>query len=93
MDEFGIYLLVGALILFFILIKSRFDKIDGKEVWVVLATTADNKRERLVFEAVRAAVPMLQQDRPPGPDAMRVHGELFSSSLHDALRAVAQPAP
>ena len=29
MDEFGIYLLVGALILFFILIKSRFDKIDG----------------------------------------------------------------
>ena len=48
---------------------------------------------QLVFDAVRAAVPMLQQDRPPGPDAMRVHGELFSSSLHDALRAVAQPAP
>ena len=29
-----------------------FDKINGKEVWIVLATTTDNKRERLVFDAV-----------------------------------------
>ena len=29
MDEFGIYLCIGVLILIFIIIKSRFDKIDG----------------------------------------------------------------
>lgn len=28
------------------------DKIDGREVWIVQATTADKKRERLVFDAV-----------------------------------------
>ena len=28
------------------------DKIDGKEVWLVQATTADKKRERLYFDAV-----------------------------------------
>lgn len=29
-----------------------FDKLDGKDVWIVQATTADNKRERLVFDAL-----------------------------------------
>jgi hypothetical protein len=28
-----------------------FDKIDGREVWIVQATTADKKRETLVFDA------------------------------------------
>ncbi len=28
-----------------------FDKIEGKEVWIVQATTADKKRENLVFDA------------------------------------------
>jgi Photosynthetic reaction centre cytochrome C subunit len=28
-----------------------FDKLDGKDVWFVLATTTDNKRERLFFDA------------------------------------------
>ena len=29
-----------------------FDKLDGKEVWIIQATTADNKRDRLVFDAM-----------------------------------------
>lgn len=28
-----------------------FDRLDGKEVWIIQATTADNKRERLVFDS------------------------------------------
>jgi Photosynthetic reaction centre cytochrome C subunit len=34
-------------------LEVRFlDKIDGKDVWLITATTADNKRERLYFEAL-----------------------------------------
>jgi photosynthetic reaction center cytochrome c subunit len=29
-----------------------FDKLDGKDVWLITATTADNKRERLYFDVV-----------------------------------------
>lgn len=40
---------------------------------------------QLVFNAVRAVVPALAGDRPCGPDAMTVHGALFSGQLHAAL--------
>ena len=44
---------------------------------------------QLIFDAVRSVVPVLQQDRPPGPDAMAVHGALFSESVSGALHALA----
>ncbi|MEO8856620.1 MAG: aromatic amino acid lyase [Burkholderiaceae bacterium] len=44
---------------------------------------------RVVFDAVRAAVRPLAQDRPPGPDAMAVHQALFAGAPYDALRALA----
>jgi len=54
-------------------------------------TTQLGAGTRLVFDAVRSAVATLQQDRPPGPDAMRIQTPLFSDALMQALRVVAQP--
>ena len=44
---------------------------------------------RLVHEALRAVVPPLADDRPPGPDAARVEAVLFTDPLVDALGALA----
>ena len=44
---------------------------------------------RLVHDALRAVVPPLAEDRPPGPDAMRVEAELFADPLVAALGALA----
>ncbi len=45
-----------------------------------------------VFDAVRSAVPMLQADRPSGPDAMRVQVALFGKDLARQLRDALRPA-
>ena len=41
---------------------------------------------QVVLDAVRSVVTTLQQDRPPGPDAMAVQSALFSGGLYRALR-------
>ena len=41
-----------------------------------------------VFNAARSVVPMLQADRPSGPDAMAVQQVLFAPDLQTALRSV-----
>jgi histidine ammonia-lyase len=46
----------------------------------------------LVQTALRAAVPTLAEDRPPGPDAERVEAILFADPLYEALRALALQA-
>jgi len=46
----------------------------------------------LVQQAVRAVVPPLADDRPPGADAMRVEAALSAPPLYDALRALALQA-
>jgi histidine ammonia-lyase len=44
---------------------------------------------RLVLDALRAAVPALAEDRPPGPDAARVEAVLFADPLVAALGVLA----
>lgn len=44
---------------------------------------------RLVHDALRAVVPPLAEDRPPGPDAVRVEAVLFADPLVAALGALA----
>ena len=48
---------------------------------------------QLVFDAVRLVVASLEQDRPNGPDAMAVHGALFSADLARALHNMRLPNP
>ena len=41
---------------------------------------------QLLFDTVRSVVTRLQQDRPPGPDAMAIGAVLFGPALYSALR-------
>jgi histidine ammonia-lyase len=43
----------------------------------------------LVQTALRAVVPPLAEDRPPGPDAVRVEATLFADAVYQDLRALA----
>ena len=47
---------------------------------------------RVVYEVVRSAVPVMQEDRPSGPDAMAVSAALFAGPALEALRAALRPA-
>lgn len=42
-----------------------------------------------VFDAVRARVPTLDRDRPPGPDAMAAGEAVFAAGVYAGLQAVA----
>jgi histidine ammonia-lyase len=44
---------------------------------------------QLLQSALRAVVPALAQDRPPGPDAAKVEGLLFADPLYEGLRSLA----
>lgn len=46
----------------------------------------------LLQSALRAAVPAMAEDRPPGPDATRVEATLFADPVYEALRALALQA-